>query len=141
MTYAAQADMVDRFGEAELAQRTNRVDGSSIDPVVLGRALADADAEIDTYLASRYQLPLAVVPEVLVRLAADMARYHLCGDAAPDLVRQRHLDALALLRRMGTGEVQLAGGVALTTATGGSGNAVAMRAPQRVFGPGQLEHY
>jgi phage gp36-like protein len=38
MTYATQDDMVKRFGETELAQRTNRVDGSSIDAVVLTRA-------------------------------------------------------------------------------------------------------
>lgn len=141
MTYAAQVDLVDRFGADEIAQRTNRVDGTTIDAVVLGRALADADAEINTYLAARYTLPLAAVPEVLVRLAADVARYHLCGDSVPDVVRQRYQDAVALLRRMATGEVQLGTSEQVATAQTGQGNAVAVRTPGRVFGAAQLERY
>lgn len=89
MTYATQDDMVKRFGETELAQRTNRVDGSSIDAVVLTRAIGDAEAEINGYLAVRYQLPLAELPSVLVRVACDIARYHLYDDGVPETVRTR----------------------------------------------------
>jgi len=109
MTYATQADLVDRFGETELAQRTNRVDGLTIDTAVLGRALADADAEIDGYLAARYTLPLASAPVVLTRLAADIARYRLYDDGTPEAVRQRYEDAVSLLKRLSSGDVQLAG--------------------------------
>ena len=52
MSYAALQDMVDRFGELELVQRTDRTDGATIDAVVLGRALADADAEIVSALGT-----------------------------------------------------------------------------------------
>lgn len=140
MTYATPDDLIERFGFDELAQRTNRTDGQTIDAVVLGRALADADAEIDGYLATRYALPLPSVPAVLVRLAADLARYQLCGDKVPDSVRQRYVDAVVVLKRLSSGEVQLAGVLAVPAA-GGSGNAVAMRAPSRVFGPEQLQSY
>ncbi|MCX7257998.1 MAG: DUF1320 domain-containing protein [Polaromonas sp.] len=140
MTYATQTDMVDRFGFEEVAQRTNRVDGLTIDTVVLGRALLDADAEINGYLATRYALPLASTPAVLVRLAADMARYMLCGGGVPDSVGQRYKDAVSLLKRMASGEVQLAD-VLPVPAAGGSGNAVACRAPSRVFGADQLQGY
>lgn len=140
MTYATQADMVERFGHTELAQRTDRFDGVTIDEVVLSRALADADAEIDGYLATRYTLPLTSTPAVLVRLAADLARYQLCGDKVPDSVRQRYVDAVAVLKRLATGEVQLAG-IAAVPAPGGAGNAVAARTAARVFGPGQLASY
>lgn len=140
MTYATESDLVERFGFEELAQRTNRVDGLTIDTVVLGRALADADAEIDGYLATRYTLPLVSTPAVLVRLAADLARYQLCGDKVPDSVRQRYEDAVSLLKRMASGDVQLAGITAIPAA-GGSGNAVAARTAARLFGPGQLQSY
>ena len=140
MTYATQADMVERFGHEELAQRTDRFDGQAIDEVVLGRALADADAEIDGYLATRYTLPLASTPAVLVRLSADLARYMLCGDKVHDSVRQRYVDAVAVLKRLATGEVQLAG-ITAVPAAGGAGNAVAARAAARVFGPDQLAGY
>ena len=140
MTYATQSDLVERFGADELAQRTNRVDGQSIDTVVLSRALADADAEIDGYLATRYTLPLASTPAVLARLAADLARYQLCGDKVPDSVRQRYVDAVVVLKRLATGEVQLAG-IAAAPSVGGAGNAVASRTAERQFGPGQLQSY
>lgn len=139
MTYAAQADMVERFGEAEIAQRTNRVDGSTIDQAVLARALGDADAEINSYLAARYQLPLAATPTVLVRLACDMARYQLFSDGAPDVIRQRYQDAVSLLKRMASGEVQLDGVAALQPAHGGQ--AVVSRSPARVFSDAVLKHY
>lgn len=140
MTYATQADLIDRFGEEELAQRTNRVDGLTIDAVVLARALADADAEIDGYLATRYSLPLASVPAVLVRLGADMARYRLYDDGVPETVAQRYKDAVALLNRMAKGEVQVAGSALLPIAPG-AGQAVAVQAPERVFGAAALQSY
>lgn len=140
MTYATESDLVERFGFDELAQRTNREDGSTIDTVVLGRALADADAEIDGYLATRYTLPLSSTPTVLVRLASDLARYQLCGDKVPDSVRQRYVDAVVVLKRLASGDVQLAGITAIPAA-GGSGNAVAVRTPARLFGPEQLKSY
>lgn len=140
MTYATESDLVERFGFNELAQRTNRVDGLTIDTVVLGRALLDADAEIDGYLATRYTLPLGSTPTVLVRLAADLARYQLCADKVPDSVRQRYVDAVVVLKRLASGEVQLAGITAIPAA-GGSGNAVAARTPAKLFGPEQLQSY
>ncbi|MDP3652422.1 MAG: DUF1320 domain-containing protein [Rhodoferax sp.] len=116
MTYATQSDLVDRFGEAELAQRTNRVDGLTIDTAVLGRALADADAEIDSYLTKRYALPLASTPLVLTRLACDITRYRLFDDGTPETVRLRYEDAVSLLRRFSSGDVQLAGVAAAAVA-------------------------
>ncbi len=109
MSYASQSDMVERFGESEVAQRTNRVDGLTIDVAVLARALADADAQIDSYMATRYTLPLATTPPVLNRLACDMARYSLYDDGVPETVRQRYEDAVSLLKKFASGEVRLAG--------------------------------
>lgn len=109
MSYATLLDMVDRFGELELVQRTDRVDGLAMDAVVLGRALADADAEIDSYLATRYSLPLASTPPVVNRLACEIARYRLFDDGVPETVRVRYQDAVSLLKRLASGEVLLPG--------------------------------
>ena len=139
MTYATQDDMVKRFGEAEIAQRTNRIDGSSIDATVLTRAIDDADAEINSYLAVRYQLPLSELPSVLVRVACDIARYRLYDDGAPETVRTRYQDAVGLLKRMSSGEVQLAGGSPIPVASGG--RTVASRSPARVFSSETLSKF
>lgn len=140
MSYATQSDMEERFGSTELAQRTDRAAGVAIDATVLARALADADAEIDGYLAARYTLPLPSTPVVLVRMACDLARYRLFDDGVPETVRVRYQDAVSLLKRLSSGEVQLAG-IAAVAAVGGAGNAVATRTPDRVFGRSQLAGY
>ncbi len=116
MTYATQADMVARFGDTELAQRTDRENGTAIDAVVVDRALVDADAEINSYLAKRYTLPLASTPVVLTRLACDIARYRLFDDGTPDTVRQRYEDAVSLLKRMASGDVTLGNEAAIDSA-------------------------
>ncbi|TIX53018.1 MAG: DUF1320 domain-containing protein, partial [Mesorhizobium sp.] len=84
MTYAVRQDLVDRFGATELMQLTDRtnVPPSMIDDVVVGRALADADGVIDGYIGKQFKLPLSVVPPVLVKVASDLARYYLHGEAA-----------------------------------------------------------
>lgn len=140
MTYATQADLTDRFGATELAQLTDREAGQVIDTAVLNRALADADAEIDSYLATRYALPLASTPVVLVRLAADMARYRLHDDRVTEAVRQRYQDAVSLLKRLASGEVLLDGAATPPAVATGS-VAVSVRAPTRVFGADELASY
>lgn len=116
MTYATQTDLIERFGELELAQRTNRVDGATIDTVVLGRALADADAEIDSYLATRYTLPLSSTPPVVNRLACDITRYRLFDDGVPETVRVRYQDAVSVLKRLASGDMLLEGMAAAAVA-------------------------
>lgn len=116
MTYATLAEMITRFGEPELVQRTDPAEGVAINTVLLGNALADADAEIDSYLGGRYTLPLAGTPVVLVRLAADIARYRLYDDGVAGTVRQRYEDAVSLLKRMASGDVLLVGQAAAAVA-------------------------
>ena len=127
MSYVTKQDLIDRFGEEELIQLTDRAGAGVIDDQVLNRAIADADAEIDGYLAGRYVLPLAVVPASLGRIAADLARYYLYEDAATEHVRQRYEDAVRFLRAVGEGKVSLgidaagakaqpAGGATMTSA-------------------------
>lgn len=105
--YATQQNLIDRFGEGELIQLTDRHNTGAIDAVVLDQAIADADAEIEGYLVGRYALPLASVPPVLTLLACDLARYHLYDDHATEQVRTRYEDARRLLESIASGKVQL----------------------------------
>lgn len=108
MTYAVKQEMIDRFGDVELKQLTDRTGAiDTIDDTVLGKALADADAEIDGYLVGRYTLPLPSVPLTLVGMACDIARYRLYGDRATEHVRQRYDDAVKYLRSVSKGEISL----------------------------------
>lgn len=120
MSYATVEQVIERHGaEAVLLLADRDGDGAAdagfppAASLVLERALSDAAAEIDTYLAAKYDLPLfsppASPPEVLTRLAVDIAVYRLAAEAdlATDERRRRYEDAVALLRRIGRGEASL----------------------------------
>lgn len=107
MTYATQQNMIDRFGQQELIELTDRSALGVIDVTVLGQALADANTEIDSYLASVCTLPLATVPPRLIKIAADIARYELYGTRCTDQVRQRYQDAIAFLKLVVSGAASL----------------------------------
>lgn len=136
--YATQADLETRFGSEEIAQRSDRINGSVIDVTVVARALADADAEIDAYLAVRYQLPLASVPAVLGRVACDIALYRLC-DIPPDEVRKRYEDAVRDLKRAADGALVIDGASPLAKSTTAAG--VEYRSPARTFDGDSLSGY
>lgn len=138
MAYATLDDLVDRFGSEELAQRSDRAAGAVIDADVVARALTDAEAEANSYLATRYHLPLASTPPVLVRIVCDIARYRLC-DVPPDEVRTRYEDAVRDLKRAGDGTLVIDGATPLEKSSAGIG--VASRAPARVFGGDALKGY
>lgn len=139
MNYATQQDMVERFGELELAQLSDRTNGEQIDAAIIERALTDAAAEINAYLGVRYSLPLDSLPVVLVRLNADMARYHLYDDKVTEAVHTRYKGALDLLKNIANGTVQLPAATLLTPATGG--NAVAVKSQERQFDAAALQGY
>lgn len=137
MTYATQADMTERFGEAELIEVTDRDGTGTIGVSVLDQALADADATIDSYLqAGGYTLPLASMPPALVRIACDIARYYLYDDAtnekAPWVVR--HKNALAFLRAVREGKVALGAASITEGATTGTAE---IQSGGRIFGRDQ----
>ncbi len=105
--YATVADLVARFGEREIAQRSSRDGRDVIDEAVVGQALADANAEAHGYIATRYPVPFSPVPPLLVRVVCDIARYRLYDDAAPEEVRKRYEDAARLLTRIADGSVSI----------------------------------
>ena len=125
--YVTQANLVERFGETELAQLTDTVNRPA--SVIAGdrveAACRDASALIDSYLAQRYTLPPGGdMPPVLVRIAGDIALYYLHGSRARDdhPVTMRHRDALAWLRDVARGTVQLeADGPDAAPSQGGAG--------------------
>jgi phage gp36-like protein len=107
MAYATKQDLVTRFGEAELVSLTDRTGSGHVDDAVVARALADAGAKIDSYLRGRYTLPLAVVPRDLLAPACDIARFQLYSDRPTDTVRERFEDAIAWLKDVAAGRVNL----------------------------------
>lgn len=105
--YCTVQDLIDRYGETEILELTDRDQSGSVDQTVAERAIDDASAEVDGYIGSRYDLPLDSPPAVLTRIAADIARYRLYDNLATEEVRKRYEDALRFLKSVGKGEISL----------------------------------
>ncbi|PHS48758.1 MAG: hypothetical protein COB05_04410 [Marinobacter sp.] len=105
--YCSAQDMIDRFGERELIELTDRDHTGVVDQTVIRQAIQDATAEVDGYLAGRYQLPLSQPPLVLVRVCCDIARFLLYDDNLPEVVEKRHKSVVDLLRQVSSGRVSL----------------------------------
>lgn len=107
--YATRADLEKHLAPAELIQLTDDDQDGAADAGVIEQALADAQAEIDGYLATRYRLPLAATPTLLRRLAVDLALYRLYArrDLSTEARAKQHDDAVALLKRLADGTVTL----------------------------------
>jgi phage gp36-like protein len=130
MPYCTQQNLVDRFGQPELIQLTNKADAAAttINATVLNAAIADADAEIDGYLVA--YVPLAIIPANLVRIACDIARYYLYDDLVTDQVRARYKDGVAYLMKVAEGKISIGpdvGGDIDLTADAGVAHQVGVR--------------
>ena len=132
MRYATHQDMIDRFGEEGLIERTDRADPPTgkIDTRVLDKALSDAADMIDGYLAGRYALPLTATAPLLIQIACDLARYDLYDDLPPDQIVKRWETAILNLEKIADGKIvlQVAGAEPRQEASG-----ILTGAPKRVF--------
>ena len=107
MPYATKQNLIDRFGQQELVELTDSAELGVIDDGAVAVALADTDAEINSFLAGRYTLPLTQTSPELERLACDIARYRLWDDAASETVKNRYDDAIKKLRDVSKGVASL----------------------------------
>ena len=109
MSYAVLQDLIDRFGEEELIELTDRADPPTglVDATIVAGALADADELINSYVARRYDLPLSPVPSRLVQMAANIARFNLYTDDPMDSVKESHARAINFLKDIAAGRAVL----------------------------------
>jgi len=133
MPYCTKQNLIDRYGEDELIQLTDRAALGVIDETVLNRCIADADGEIDGYLSPKYGAPLAVIPKAIERIACAITRYYLYDDNVTEQVATLYKDAITFLKGVASGAVSIG-----IDATGAepvkSSDTVQMESGGRVFG-------
>lgn len=126
MAYCTLDQLNDRFGPATLVALTDRADvpTGAVDVDVLNRAIAEADALIDGYLAARYALPLAATPPLLATLSMDITlwRLHL-GEPSPK-VKADYDAALRSLRDIGSGAIRIPEATGLEPAAPGTSGVI-----------------
>jgi len=104
--YTTYEQLASLFGSAEMLELTDRDRDGTPDILTYQAAIEAAGAEIDSYLATRYDVPIdAPVPAIIGQVASDIVRYRLYDDAAPEEVRQRYEDARRWLQDAAKGLV------------------------------------
>lgn len=141
MAYVTLSQLQESFGEAEILQLTDRARTGAVNMVVLQRAIDDVTAQIDSFLAGHYVLPLSNVPANLVRIAADLVRYQLYDIKVNELVKQRRDDAIEYLTKVSKGLVILGADQAGTPVKPDAGGGVKSTAPNRTFTDESLSGY
>jgi phage gp36-like protein len=86
VAYAIAQDLVDRFGNTELIQLTDKDPHTgAVNAVLLQAAIDDAAAEIDTYLAKCFVMPIAGTVQLFKKWNCDIARYRLYDSVRLDV--------------------------------------------------------
>lgn len=114
MAYCTITDL-EKVAEVSFLLRLADDSGSASDltgaevQAAISEAMAQADAEIDTYLATRYTLPLATVPAIITRLSARMTVYYLTlrRQARDEKWEGVYKRAVIMLEQMAAGKISL----------------------------------
>lgn len=141
MPYSTQADLEIRYGQTLLAQLSDRdaFSGGGIDADLFERAITDADALIDGYLASRYLTPVTPVPSIVTDLSQRIAIYYAHGETVSDKIKADHDAAMRQLKDIANGVMKLAS--AGVESTSGGGGEVITNEPERPFTSESMKGY
>jgi len=143
MSYSTASDIQDRIGIDRLVELADQ-DGDGVpDSALVVQAIADADAEIDSYLTGRYSTPVASATPLLKRLSVSIAIFLLSSRPGlrPTEDDKRRYDAdRQLLTRLRDGQISLPG-VSERTGTDDKTNLGVTDGAERVFGRDNLEDF
>lgn len=111
--YATADDLIAKYGETEVA-RLSAAYGApvAVDAARCAIAIADASALVDSYLRTRYAVPLADPPREVVTAVLTLTRHDLAqGDGrepSTQMIEARK-ETIAWLGRIASGTVKVAG--------------------------------
>lgn len=113
MAYATATELIERIAEQTVIDLTDDAGLGVINTDAVDRAFADADTEIDSYLAGRYPVPVSPAPVLLTRLSLDLATEGLYArrphSDTPEAVVRAAKNARALLASIAANKAALPG--------------------------------
>lgn len=138
MPYATLSDLIERAGEAEIRQIADRDRDGAIDADVIESALINADNLVNGYVATKYDMPLPSVPDLVRSWAVSIARYFLHHNGAPEHVVRDYDNALAALKDVVAGKATLSVAPGEIAPAPSSGTVMSAH-PPTVFTPEKLQ--
>jgi phage gp36-like protein len=109
MPYATPQQFIDTYTNDEAVQ-LSEIDNpaaGAVNDAQIGDAIADAQREIDGYLAVRYALPLVIVPDIIRLIALRIARKNLDLLKPREIVLEDYKTALDWLKQIAAGKLAL----------------------------------
>jgi phage gp36-like protein len=110
MSYCTISDIYKVLPQDTVMRLTDDESTGAVDEAKVTEAIESGAEEIDSYLGSRYDLPLSSTPPVLGRLNADIAAYNLYARVKEDIpaTRQTRYDnAIKFLQKVADGKLTL----------------------------------
>ena len=110
MAYSTIDDIKKLLPEQELIVLTDDESLGTVDQGRVTEAIEQADAEIDSYCAVRYSVPVSPVPAMLRKLSVDIAVYTLYSRAVqsvPEVRAERYRSAVRQLEGISKGMLTL----------------------------------
>ena len=134
MAYCTQSDIENRVSAADLVRLSDH-DGDGVsDAAVVAQAIAHAQGDIDSYLQTKYSVPVSPVPDVLNKHCVTMAVYYLQlgRDSVTEDMRHAYEDIIKWLKDVVAGKAEL--GISPKPTESGSAGGVRYDAKTRRFG-------
>lgn len=143
MAYLTVEELKARFGEREIELLLDRDANGLPDAGTADAAIADASGEVDTILGGRYPIPLPATAWIKTQVA-DLARFRLYDQQAPEAVTQRREGALRALRDVASGRgilLDSSGQPVAERTTSNEAGGATVKAPARYLDDRTLQGY
>ncbi len=109
MAYSVLTNLKNQINEDDLVMLSDDADAGIVDTTVTTAMIAKADAVIDSYLATKYSVPLSPVPEILTHYSTIIALHLLFArrSGAPEHIQKLYDNAIMFLENVREGNITL----------------------------------
>lgn len=114
MAYVTNTEIEERLGSATYVQLTDDDGDGNADVGVVDEARLGAEGEVNSYLATRFQVPIDLdahveLTDVLASITLDLVEYRLRGRRPPisDAAQRRRNEAIDWLTKVAAGVIDL----------------------------------
>lgn len=110
MPYITLDDIKKSLPEEVIIQLTDDAHTGAVDQTCVENAIAQADAVVDAYCSSLYEVPFTTVPQLVKNISADIAIFNLYSrkaEQAPAARIEKYRSAIGKLEMISEGRVSL----------------------------------
>lgn len=110
MAYCTLTDIKKLIPETLIIQLTDDENIGTVNQSRVDEAIAQADAEIDSYCGGRYAVPFTTVPDIAKKISVDIAIYNLYSrrvESLPETRADRYKNAIRQLEGIAKGLVSI----------------------------------